>query len=93
MDALTRLLLEKYQPDSPRLLEPTVMEVQKAASKKVMTVVMSSDDYDEAVIMKALIEFNSQHRDLISSSYTLPADMLGIPAGSWVLVTEGVSIE
>ncbi|MEB0149048.1 hypothetical protein [Pseudomonas sp. CCC2.2] len=87
MNSLQRLLLEKYQPDSPLLLAP--VEVKKAAAKKVMTLIMSSDNFSESVIMKAVQDFNSKHCELLSSSYTLPVAMFGIPAGSWVLVTTG----
>lgn len=99
-DKMYEILKAKYQSDSALLKSveaPSVMGVQKASkeatSKKVMHVVMSAYNYSESVIMKACHAFNSKNPKLMSSSYTLPAAMLGIPAGSWVLTVEGVSIE
>lgn len=52
-----------------------------------MVVIMSSNDYTESVIFKALREFNTQHPELMSRSFTLPVSQHGISVGSWVFVT------
>ncbi|MCY1463600.1 hypothetical protein D9M71_815120 [compost metagenome] len=78
LDLTTRILLEKYQPDSP-LLEAKV--------EKSLTVVMNSALYPESEIMKACCDFNAACPELMSHSYTLPVAMYGIPAGSWILRT------
>jgi hypothetical protein len=99
MDGLTRLLLTKYVPG--KLQEPTATTKAKAPlvrrpiSKSApealqeptgMIVVMSSNDYSESAIFKALREFNTQHPELMSRSFTLPVAQYGISAGSWVFV-------
>lgn len=99
MDGLTRLLLTKYRPEL--LQEPTAVTKSEAPSsqgstvKSVagalqevsgMVVVMSSNDYNESTIFKALREFNTQHPELMSRSFTLPVSQHGVPAGSWVFV-------
>lgn len=53
-----------------------------------MVVIMSSNDYSESTIFKALREFNTQHPELMSRSFTLPVSQHGIPVGSWVFVTQ-----
>ena len=53
-----------------------------------MVVVMSSNDYSESAIFKALREFNLSNPELMSRSFTLPISQHGIPAGSWVFVTQ-----
>ncbi|CRM46080.1 hypothetical protein [Pseudomonas sp. 44 R 15] len=53
-----------------------------------MIVIMSSNDYAESVIFKALREFNTQHPELMSRSFTLPVSQHGIPVGSWVFITQ-----
>lgn len=101
MDGLTKLLLAKYRPEL--LQEPTAVTKSEAPPsqdstvKSVaeglqevsgMVVVMSSNDYNESTIFKALREFNTQHPELMSRSYTLPVSQHGIPVGSWVFVTQ-----
>lgn len=100
MDGLTRLLLTKYAPDA--LQEPTAStkqeapQVQRPISKSApeilqevagMVVIMSSSDYSESLIFKALREFNTSHPELMSRSFTLAVSQRGIPVGSWVFVT------
>ncbi|WP_242169245.1 MULTISPECIES: hypothetical protein [unclassified Pseudomonas] len=100
MDGLTKLLLTKYAPD--KLQEPKVINkveaplVQHLATKSApealqevvdMVVIMSSNDYSESTIFKALREFNTSHPELMSRSFTLPVGQHGIPVGSWVFVT------
>ncbi|OWP73511.1 hypothetical protein [Pseudomonas sp. K2I15] len=53
-----------------------------------MVIIMSSNDYTEGVIFKALREFNTQHPELMSRSFTLPVAQSGIPVGSWVFITQ-----
>ncbi|WP_421534751.1 hypothetical protein [Pseudomonas marginalis] len=99
MTPLTKLLLAKYRPEL--LQEPTLaanskpLSVQGPARKSApeaihastgMTLVMSSADYSESVIFKALREFNMANPQLTARSFTLPVGMNGIPAGSWVFV-------
>lgn len=101
MDGLTRLLLTKYAPDklqgptattkseSPpvrcTIAKSTPEAIQEVAG---MVVIMSSNDYSESTIFKALREFNTQHPELMSRSFTLPVSQHGIPVGSWVFVTQ-----
>lgn len=100
MGGLTQLLLTKYAPNT--LQEPTVStkqeapQVQRSISKGApealqevagMAVIMSSSDYSESTIFKALREFNTSHPELMSRSFTLPVGQHGIPVGSWVFVT------
>lgn len=100
MDGLTRLLLTKYAPD--KLQGPTAITkaesplVRRLANKSApealqevsgMVVVMSSNDYSESTIFKALREFNTSHPELMSRSFTLPVIQHGIPVGSWVFFT------
>jgi len=92
MDLTTRILLEKYAPNDPRLTEVAV-EKQAASLQatnvvgdgKTFTVLMSSADYDDKVIAAACNEYNRRHPEHTSYSYQLPSTMLGIPANSWVL--------
>lgn len=101
MDGLTQLLLAKYAPD--KLQEPVVITKAEAepvwrltiksapeALQEVsgMVIVMSSNDYSESTILKELREFNSQHLELMSRSFTLPISQHGIPAGSWVFMVQ-----
>lgn len=100
MTQLTKLPLTKYHPEL--LQEPVTVaksessSVQGPALKSTpetihgstgMTLVMSSADYNESTIYKALREFNIASPELMSRSFTLPIGMNGIPAGSWVFVT------
>lgn len=99
MTPLTKLLLAKYRPEL--LQEPVAVTksesspVQgltlKSAPEAIhestgMTLVMSSADYSESLIYKALREFNMANPQLTARSFTLPVGMNGIPAGSWVFV-------
>ena len=99
MDGLTRLLLTKYRPEL--LQEPTAVtksealpsqgSTVKSAAESLqeasgMVVIMSSNDYSESTIFKALREFNMANPQLTARSFTLPVGMNGIPAGSWVFV-------
>ena len=101
MDGLTQLLLTKYAPD--KMQEPAaiskaeVLQVQRPVSKSApealqeiagMVVIMSSNDYTESVIFKALREFNLSNPELMSQSFTLPVSQHGIPVGSWVFITQ-----
>jgi len=52
-----------------------------------MTVVMSASDYSESVIFAAVTQFNREHPEYMSHSFTLPMATNGIPAGSWVLTS------
>lgn len=100
MTPLTKLLLTKYRPEL--LQEPVAvtkgesLSVQGPASRSApeaihgstgMTLIMSSANYSESTIYKALREFNIASPELMSRSFTLPIGMNGIPAGSWVFVT------
>ncbi|VVN25104.1 hypothetical protein PS619_04525 [Pseudomonas fluorescens] len=62
--------------------------VCKSASGRtgVITVLMDSTKYDDAVITKACTEFNKVHPEQMSNSYQLPCTYEGIPAGSWVFI-------
>ena len=73
--------------ESSSVQEPTAKSAPEAIHASTgMTLVMSSADYNESVIFKALREFNSANPELIARSFTLPVSMNGIPAGSWVFV-------
>lgn len=50
-----------------------------------MLVVMDSRKYSEDAILKAVVEFNRGHLEYMSHSFTLPAAINGIAAGSWVI--------
>ncbi|MBS4079631.1 hypothetical protein [Pseudomonas rustica] len=69
---------------------PTVFQevTYKSASGRtgVMTVVLDSTKYDDAVITKACAEFNKTHPEQMSNSYQLPCTHEGIQAGSWVFI-------
>lgn len=99
MDGLTKLLLTKYRSEllqepvavtkseSLSVQAPTTKSAQEAIHESTgMTLVMSSADYSESVIFKALREFNMANPQLTARSFTLPVGMNGIPAGSWVFV-------
>lgn len=99
MTPLTRLLLTKYHPEllrepvaitkseSSPVQGPTLKSAPEAIHESTgMTLVMSSADYNESVIFKALREFNMANPQLTARSFTLPVGMNGIPAGSWVFV-------
>jgi hypothetical protein len=99
MDGLTKLLLTKYRPEllqepvaatkseSSPVQGPTLKSASEAIHESTgMTLVMSSADYSESVIFKALREFNMANPQLTARSFTLPVGMNGIPAGSWVFV-------
>ena len=62
--------------------------VYKSASGRtgMITVLMDSTKYDDAIITKACTEFNKVHPEHMSNSYQLPCTYEGIPAGSWVFV-------
>ena len=78
LDATTRILLERYQPDSPLLkeTEPAV---------KVL-IAMEANEHTEYAIFKACEDFNAIHPQYKSYSYVLPCDYHGIPAGSWIII-------
>ena len=99
MTPLTKLLLTKYRPEllqepvavtkseSLSVQGPTPISTSEAIHASTgMTLVMSSADYSESVIFKALREFNMANPQLTARSFTLPVGMNGIPAGSWVFV-------
>lgn len=99
MTPLTKLLLAKYRPEllqeplavtkseSLSVQGPTTKSAPEAIHESTgMTLVMSSADYNESVIFKALREFNMANPQLTARSFTLPVSMNGIPAGSWVFV-------
>lgn len=99
LDATTRILMQKYEPNN-QLLQwanlPKVVHVEKQAEpfrvvksedgKKQIAVVMSSAIYTDKQITAACDDFNSAYPEYMSYSYQLPATMFGIPANSWVLV-------
>jgi hypothetical protein len=80
IDGTTRLLLEKYTPDDPRLTEVAVSK-----SVKKFKILMSSDDYDDGTISTACGLYNTINPELMSRSYQLPLTMDGIPMGSWII--------
>ncbi|MGY2165746.1 hypothetical protein HX799_01210 [Pseudomonas tolaasii] len=96
---LTKYAPHKLQESLQASVETTkskASQVQRPISKSAlealqevlgMVVIMSSNDYTESVIFKALREFNTQHPELMSRSFTLPVSQQGIPVGSWVFVT------
>ncbi|MNG21925.1 hypothetical protein D3C87_1398980 [compost metagenome] len=92
IDLTTRILLEKYAPNDPRLTEVAV-EKQAASLQATsvvgggttFTVLMSSADYDDKVISEVCNEYNRRHPEHMNYSYQLPTTMSGIPANSWVL--------
>jgi hypothetical protein len=101
MDGLTRLLLTKYAPDKLQELSVTAKAkappvrhpIAKSAPEALqeiagMVVIMSSNDYGDSIIFKAVREFNTQHPELMSRSFTLPVSQHGIPVGSWVFITQ-----
>lgn len=101
MDGLTRLLLTKYAPDklqessaATKAKAPSVQcSIAKSAPEALqevadMVVIMSSNDYGDSIIFKALREFNTSHPELMSRSFTLPVAQYGIPVGSWVFITQ-----
>lgn len=63
--------------------------VYKGASGRtgVITVLMDSTKYSDAVIVKACTEFNKVHPEQMINSFQLPATFEGIPAGSWVYLS------
>lgn len=62
--------------------------VYKSASGRtgVITVLMDSTKYDDAIITKACTEFNKVHPEQMSNSYQIPCTYEGIQAGSWVFI-------
>lgn len=62
--------------------------VYRSASGRtgVITVLMDSTKYDDAIITKACTEFNKVHPEQMSNSYQIPCTYEGIPAGSWVFI-------
>lgn len=62
--------------------------IYKSASGRtgMITVLMDSTKYDDAIITKACTEFNKVHPEHMSNSYQLPCTYEGIQAGSWVFV-------
>ena len=97
LDATTRILMQKYEPGNPLLewanqpkAEPAEVSLFKSVKsddgKSTITLVMSSADYTDAQITKAVTEYNSEHPEHMSYSFQLPVTMYGIPANSWVLV-------
>lgn len=97
MDGLTKLLLTKYRPEL--LQEPVTVTkgesspvqgpIPKSASEAIhastgVLLIMSSAEFSDSVIFKALNEFNHAHPDLMSRSFTLPVAMYGLPQGSWI---------
>lgn len=75
----------------PNITPPTGSQeaVYKAASGRtgVITVLMDSTKYSDAVITKACTEFNKVHPEQMINSFQLPATFEGIPAGSWVYLS------
>lgn len=97
MDGLTKLLLTKYRPEL--LQEPVAVTKNESSSAQGPTprsapetihastgvvLIMSSAEFSDSVIFKALNEFNHAHPNLMSRSFTLPIAMYGLPQGSWV---------
>jgi len=75
--------------ESPQVRRPIAKSAPEALQELTeMVVVMSSNDYSESAIFKALREFNLSNPELMSRSFTLPISQHGIPAGSWVFVTQ-----
>ncbi|MCY1296362.1 hypothetical protein D9M70_457480 [compost metagenome] len=89
MPTTKEILLSKYRP---RDLAP--VEVNKTADIASVQLVMSVDDFSEAEILKACVEFNKAHRELQAYSFTLLADYTlptghVLKAGSWVFNVGG----
>lgn len=67
---------------------PDIKVAPEALEKATgMTVVMSASNYSESVIFAAVTQFNREHPEYMSNSFTLPTITNGIPAGSWVLTS------
>lgn len=75
----------------PNITPPTGSQevVYKSASGRtgVITVLMDSSKYDDAIISKACAEFNKVNPSQMINSFQLPATFEGIPAGSWVYLS------
>jgi hypothetical protein len=95
MNGLTTLLLTKYRPEllqastaiTKNEAPPSQAPATKSPSGAVtgMLVVMDSRKYSEDAILKAVVEFNKEHPEYMSHSFTLPIAINGIAAGSWVI--------
>lgn len=98
LDRCTEILMRKYDSTNPLLEwvnqpQPVLVEKQVNLSQcpsferdgKTFTLLMSSADYTDKQISKALIAYNRKHPEHMSYSFQLPATMFGIPANSWVL--------
>lgn len=88
--------LQELLQGSTALTKAEASPVQHPISKSIpealqevvgMVVIMSSNDYSESTIFKALREFNTSHPELMSRSFTLPVIQHGIPVSSWVFIT------
>jgi hypothetical protein len=62
--------------------------IYKSASGRtgLITVVLDSTKYDDAIITKACAEFNKAYPAEMSNSFQIPCTYEGIPAGSWVFI-------
>ncbi|WP_095148044.1 hypothetical protein [Pseudomonas sp. Irchel s3a18] len=91
LDLTTRILLERYASNDPRLNEEDVKKQASLQVKSVVdggkafTVLMSSADYADKEITAACDDYNRKYPEHMSYSFQLPATMFGIPANSWVL--------
>ena len=95
VDACTRILMTKYDPNNPLLQWASPTTVQKKVDLSnvakivvgsiTFNVIMSASDYPDADITKACSNFNSEYPQHMSYSYQLPSTLHGIPANSWVL--------
>ncbi|WP_455917645.1 hypothetical protein [Pseudomonas cerasi] len=75
--------------EAPQVGRPVSISATEALQEASgMVVIMSSNDYTESVIFKALREFNLSNPELMSRSFTLPVSQHGIPVGSWVFITQ-----
>lgn len=80
--AVTKSEAPPVQGPAPKSAPEAIQEVLG------MVVIMNSNDYSDSIIFKALREFNTQHPELMSRSFTLPVSQHGIPVGSWVFITQ-----
>lgn len=79
-----------HMRQQPNITPPTGSQeaLHRSASGRagVITVLMDSTKYSDAVITKACTEFNKVHPEQMINSFQLPATFEGIPAGSWVYI-------
>lgn len=81
MDNTERLLRAKYCPETLQV------NVEKSTREYIISCVMSSNDYPDALISKACSDFNLANPDKMSNSYQLLAPMDEIPVGSWIFIS------